>query len=189
VEVRITVNRPCAPPHRRCSAPHAWPDHRAQQSCRRSGRHLRQRSAARARRSRGSRRSLRRPHHGARLRRGVAVKAAIVSGLALVASVVTPVFADELVGPPPRDDVVAELEARSGQPAGKPLTRPNRASDSGWWRHRHELACRGVFGGTSSSSSAGTAARNARSHGARASCRAPPSAQPLVEVEGARSSA
>ena len=63
------------------------------------------------------------------------MKAAIVSGLALVASVVTPVFADELVGPPaPEADVVAEPEApvEAEKPAGKPLElRPNRASDGG----------------------------------------------------------
>jgi flagellar protein FliO/FliZ len=62
------------------------------------------------------------------------VKAAIVSGLALVASVVTPVFADEVVGPPtPEAEVVAEVApVEAEKPAGKPLElRPNRASDSG----------------------------------------------------------
>jgi flagellar biogenesis protein FliO len=62
--------------------------------------------------------------------------AAIVSGLALVASVVTPVFADEIVGPPaPQAEVIEEAApaaVEAEKPAGKPLElRPTRSSDSG----------------------------------------------------------
>ena len=90
------------------------------------------------------------------------MKAVIVSGLALVASVVTPAFADEIMGPPSPVAEVAEpaepvaedpappVEAE--KPAGKPLElRPNRSSDGsgagGFGIGMKLAAIAAVFGG------------------------------------------
>jgi len=65
------------------------------------------------------------------------VKAALVSALALVATLVTPVFAADVVGPPTpevevADEAVAPAAAEQEKPAGKPLElRPSQTSGGG----------------------------------------------------------